>query len=130
MPSAADTPTLALVIYPGLWDASCEIHPRTAVDYSWQDHLRCLCRLARALHEEQPIALKVAGAAEKMHVEALATADPEMLILEVLAGAAAHPGSRLWQSDPLWWLDAHDRHLKPESGPEPARTGRPRPYML
>jgi hypothetical protein len=48
------------------------------------------CRLARELHKAQPVELKVAGRAERMHVEALATVASEMLVLEVLAVIAAH----------------------------------------
>jgi hypothetical protein len=116
---------LTLVCYPGLWDASCAIHPRAAVDYSWQDHLRTLCKLARALHAAQPIALKVAGSAEQMHIEALATVDVEVLILE-LCGNIATRADPIWRDDPLWWLDPGytPAALAPA---ESARTGRPSP---
>jgi hypothetical protein len=66
MTDAVDSSTLALLAYPGLWAASCELHPRAAPGYDWREHLRCLCRLARELHAEQPIALRVAGDAERM----------------------------------------------------------------
>jgi hypothetical protein len=127
MPHAEDTLTLALVVYGDLWNESCKCHPRDAANYSWQEHLRCLCRLARALHGERPIALKVAGEAEKVHIWALADVDPEMLILDVLRDRASRPHLPAFE---LWWLDPTDEHLKSA----PARqqvVGRPPPdaYM-
>jgi hypothetical protein len=127
MPHAEDTPTLALVVYGDLWNESCKCHPRVAANYSWQEHLRCLCKLARALHEEQPIALKVAGLAEQMHIEALATVPVELLILDIERDRLSRPGLPKFE---LWWLDPTDEHLKSA----PARqqvVGRPPPdaYM-
>ena len=127
MTDAVDSSTLALVCYPGLWDASCELHPRSAPTYCWQDHLRCLCRLAKALHKKQPIVLRVAGLAEKMHVEALATVPVELLILDVERDRLSRPGLPKFE---LWWADPTDEHLKSA----PARqqvVGRPPPdaYM-
>src|SRR6516165_9940188 len=107
---AVDTRTLALVCYPSLWAASCEIHPRAAPDYDWQAHLRTLCRLARAVHQEQPISLKVAGLAERMHIEALATVCAELLILDVERDRISRPGL---PPDPLWWLDPNYQPLAP-----------------
>jgi hypothetical protein len=125
MSPAADTPTLALVAYGNLWDASCAAHPRAAVDYSWQQHLRCLCKLARELHKAQPIALKVAGLAERMHIEALATVPVEVLILDIERDRISRPHL---PADPLWWLDPRDSHLQ-KALPEPARAAKPRPYI-
>jgi hypothetical protein len=125
MSSAADTPTLALLCYVDIWDRSCALHPRTASGYDWQAHLRCLCRLARALHAEQPISLKVAGDAERLHIWALADVDPEMLILDVLRDRACRPHLPEF---PLWWLDPADSHLR-KVLPEPARADRPPPHI-
>ena len=125
MTDAVHSSTLALVCYPGLWDASCELHPRSAPTYCWQDHLRCLCRLAKALHKKQPIVLRVAGEAEKMHVAALATVPVELLILDVERDRLSRPHL---PSDPLWWLDPRDSHLR-KALPEPARTVRPKPHI-
>jgi hypothetical protein len=109
MSSAADTPTLALLCYASLWDSWCALHPRTASGYDWQEHLRTLCRLARALHKAQPIALKVAGLAERLHVQALGGVDPELLILDVIRDRASRPNLPKFE---LWWLDPTDEHLK------------------
>jgi hypothetical protein len=83
-----------------------------------------LCRLARTLHAEQPVALKVAGAAERMYIAALATVPVELLILDLVAAVASHPGDALWQSDPLWWAD-------PDyvPAPEPVHTSRQSPHI-
>jgi hypothetical protein len=126
MPPAADvlTSTIALVCYPTIWSASVEVHPRTSPNYDWQAHLRTLCRLARALHEAQPVALRVAGPSEQMLVAALGTVDPEMLILDLVASVASHPGDTLWQDDPLWWCDPSYVPV-----PEPARTSRQSPHI-
>jgi hypothetical protein len=123
MSPAVDTPTLALVCYPGLWNASCEIHPRTSPDYSWQDHLRCLCRLARALHEAQPAELRFAGDAERMHIEALATVPAELLILDVERDRLSRPHLPSYE---LWWLDPTDEHLRSRVA-RPQVVGRPLP---
>jgi hypothetical protein len=116
--------TLALVAYPGLWDRSCERHQRGPT-YCWQEHLRTLCRLARDLHKEQPVVLRVAGEAEKMHIAALATVPVELLILDIQRDRLSRPHL---PSDVLWWLDPHDRHLK-QALPEPARAAKPRPHI-
>ena len=105
----AGSSTFALIAYPKLWDASCELHPRSAPGYDWQEHLRTLCRLARELHREQPIALKVAGPAERMHIEALATVPVELLIIDIERDRISRPHL---PSDPLWWADPCDRHLR------------------
>ena len=105
MTDAVDSSTLALVAYPALWDASCEVHPRAAPTYCWQEHLRTLCRLARKLQEAQPITLRVAGLAERMRL-----------------------GRPHLPADPLWWLDPRDSHLK-QALPEPARATKPRPHI-
>ena len=125
MTDAVDSSTLALVAYPALWDASCEVHPRAAPTYCWQEHLRTLCRLARKLQEAQPITLRVAGLAERMHVEALATVPVELLILDVERDRLGRPHL---PADPLWWLDPRDSHLK-QALPEPARATKPRPHI-
>jgi hypothetical protein len=91
--------------------------------------LRTLCELARAFHAARPIALKVADLAERLLVDALATVNPEMLILEVLAGVAAHSDSRTWRDDPLWWLDPRYDPAAPTRA-ESARAGRPKPRVL
>ena len=109
MTDAVDSSTLALLAYPRLWAASCELHPRAAPGYCWQSHLRALCKLARALHAEQPISLQVAGDAERLHIWALADVDPEMLILDVLRDRACRPHLPEF---PLWWLDPADSHLR------------------
>jgi hypothetical protein len=115
--------TLALVVYPGLWDTSCELHPRSAAGYDWREHLRTLCRLARAIHEAQPVILRVAGEAEKMHVEALAYVPVELLILDVQRDRLSRAGL---PDDELWWLNPYDSHLKSE--PASSRSaGRSRP---
>jgi hypothetical protein len=109
MPHAEDTPTLALVVYGDLWNESCKCHPRVVPGYCWKSHLRCLCKLARALHEEQPIALRVAGEAEKLQVWALADVNPELLILDIVRDRASRPGLPAFV---LWFLDPTDAHLK------------------
>jgi hypothetical protein len=43
--TADNSETLAMLVYPALWDRSCELHPR-GPDYCWKSHLRALCRLA------------------------------------------------------------------------------------
>jgi hypothetical protein len=116
--------TIALVAYPSLWDRSCERHPRGPA-YCWKAHLRTLCRLARDLDKEQPIALKVAGEAEKMHVAALADVPVELLIIDIERDRLSRPNL---PADPLWWLDPRDSHLR-KALPEPARAARPRPHI-
>jgi hypothetical protein len=81
--------------------------------------------LAKALHKKQPIVLRVAGEAEKMHVAALATVPVELLILDVERDRLSRPHL---PSDPLWWLDPRDSHLR-KALPEPARTVRPKPHI-
>jgi hypothetical protein len=109
MAAAADNAeTIAMLVYPALWDAAAEIHPRGPT-YCWKSHLRTLCRLARKLHAAQPIALRVAGDAERMHVEALATVPVELLILDVERDRLSRPSLPRFE---LWFLDPHDSHLK------------------
>ena len=123
MPHAEDTPTLALVVYGDLWNESCKCHPRDAANYSWQEHLRCLCKLARELQQQQPVALRVAGEAERLLVWALADVNPELLILDIVRDRASRPGLPAFV---LWFLDPTDAHLKSV----PARqqvVGRPPP---
>jgi hypothetical protein len=113
MTGAADCPTL--IAYPQLvWDVACAKYP-PGPGYSWQAHLRELCKVARRVHQEQPVALKCAGEAERMHVWALSDVNPEMLVLDVLRSIASHPDSALWQREPLWWLNPYDPHLQPKS---------------
>jgi hypothetical protein len=125
---AASVP-LTLLVYPALWDRSCELHPR-GPGYSWTDHLRSICKLARALHQEQPIALKVASLAEQLHIRALAEVPVEILILDVQRDRLARPNLPTYE---LWWLDATDAHIKPgmarAAAPAPARTVRPKPHI-
>jgi hypothetical protein len=116
--------TLASIVYPRIWDRSCEIHSRSAPGYDWREHLRILCRLARELHKEQPIALKVAGEAERMHIEALATVPVELLILDVQRDRACRPHL---PADPLWWADPYDRHLRFKSMKPRSPVGQSRP---
>jgi hypothetical protein len=122
MTDAVDSSTLALVCYPGLWDASCELHPRAAPGYDWRDHLRTLCRLARELHAEQPIALRVAGDSERLHIWALGDVDQELLILDIERDRISRPNLPV---DPLWWANPHDPHLKPVKSRSSVGQSRP-----
>jgi hypothetical protein len=79
------------------------------------------------MHEERPIALRVAGPSEQTLIWALADVDPEMLILDLIARIASHPGDALWRDDPLWWLNPADEHLR--TTPEPSRAARPNHHI-
>jgi hypothetical protein len=127
MAGAADnSETLAMLVYPALWDAAAEIHPRGPA-YCWKSHLRTLCRLARKLHAAQPITLRVAGLAERMHIAALADVPVELLILDVERDRISRPHLPAFE---LWWLDPTDEHLKSASARQQV-AGRPPPdaYM-
>jgi hypothetical protein len=120
MADADSTETLAMLVYPALWAASRETHPRGPA-YCWKAHLRDLCRLARELHRQQPVALKVSGLAEQMHIGALADVPVEILILDIERDRLSRPGL---PADPLWWLDPFDSHLLKS---KPAPVGQVRP---
>jgi hypothetical protein len=125
MTVAADDPTLALVCYPRLvWDVAAAKHPQ-GTGYCWQDHLRTLCAVARQVHRSRPIELRVAGLAERLHVEALATVPIELLILDIERDRISRP--RL-PEDPLWWANPHDPHLKSKLA-SPAGQSRPDAHM-
>jgi hypothetical protein len=81
--------------------------------------------LAKALHKKQPIALQVAGEAERMHIEALATVSVELLIIDTERDRLSRPNL---PADPLWWLDPRDERLKVKL-PSPARAPSPRPHI-
>ena len=122
MAAAADNAeTIAMLVYPALWDAAAEIHPRGPT-YDWQSHLRTLCKLARNLHKAQPIALKVAGDVELLLIKSLATVSSELLILDIGRDRQSRPHLPKF---PLWFLDPDDMHLK--SAPARQVAGRPPP---
>jgi hypothetical protein len=125
MADVNSTSTIALIAYPKIWAASLEVHPRTAPDYNWHNHLRDLCKRARALHKEQPIELKVAGEAERMFITALATVSTELLVLDIQRDRACRKHLPKFA---LWWADPDDTHLR-RSLPEPVRADRPRSHM-
>jgi hypothetical protein len=53
--------TLALCVYPNfIWRPACVRHPPGAPNYDWRQHFRCLCALAREVHNNPT---GVAGAA-------------------------------------------------------------------
>jgi hypothetical protein len=81
--------------------------------------------MAKAMHAEQPVALKVAGEAERLHVRALATVPVELLIIDTERDRLSRPQL---PADPLWWLDAHDERLKVKL-PSPARAPSPRSHI-
>jgi hypothetical protein len=83
--------------------------------------------VARRVHQEQPVALKCAGEAERMHVWALSDVNPEMLVLDVLRSIASHPGNVLWQRDPVWWANPYDPHLAPTLTKSWSPVGQSRP---
>jgi hypothetical protein len=126
--AAADCPTLALVCYPRLvWDVVAAKHPQ-GVGYCWRSHLRELCRVARQVHQAQPIELRVAGVAEKLYVEALATVPVELLIIDIERDRISRPSlpANLW-----WWADPYDSHLKSKlrESRSPAGQSRPTTYI-
>jgi hypothetical protein len=124
MAAAADNAPFAMLCYPQLWAAACAAHPRGPA-HCWKSHLRYLCRLARDLHAEQPITLKVAGEAELLLIKSLATVPVELLILDIGRDRQSRPNLPPF---PLWFLDPADEHLKP--GMVRARqqvVGRPSP---
>jgi hypothetical protein len=124
MTDAVDSSTLALVCYPGLWDASCELHPRNST-YDWRAHLRTLCKLCKAYLASDPRSRTpwaLVPEAEKTYLLALSRVPVEMLILDIVRERAGRADLPAWE---LWWADPFDSHLKPE--PVAVRDGRPRP---
>jgi hypothetical protein len=82
------TETLALLVYPDLWYRSRALHPDP-----WQDQFRCLCGLARAFlrgsGSQVPAAVLSTG--ERMLLSSLASVDPEMMILHIVAAFPGDP---------------------------------------
>jgi hypothetical protein len=108
------SPTLCLICYAQLiWDPVLIDHPRDALGYDWREHFRDLCRRAREVWRAQPIELRVAGAAERAFIGALADVPVEEMLLWM--AAQGRPGRQQ-----LDFADPHDEHLR--SGPAPDRT--------
>jgi hypothetical protein len=116
------SPTLALIAYADLvWDPVLARHPRDAAGYDWREHFRDLCRRAREVWRAQPVALRVAGEAERAFIFALSDAPVEEMLLWM--AAQGRPGRRQ-----LDFADPHDEHLAP-AVPKPAGRRRPDAYI-
>jgi hypothetical protein len=113
------------ICYPDIWRRSNELHPRAALAYDWQEHLRTLCRLCRAYLASDPrfrTPWALVPKAEQTYLTALGNVPVEMLILDIVRERAGRADLPAWE---LWWADPFDSHLKPE--PVTVRDGRSRP---
>jgi hypothetical protein len=113
MPVAVSGP-LALICYPTIWSAAVEQHQR-GPSYCWKSHFRTFVALARKAHEEQPLALRVAGDTERWFIGKLAAMTPsEIEVALMMIDAKQRP-------DPLAFLNPDDPCVPKPKAAEPIR---------
>jgi hypothetical protein len=112
MSAAVSGAPLALVAYPQLvWDPAAARHPRGHT-YCWRAHFRDLVALARKVHEEQPLALKIASGTERWFVMKLAQMTPSEIEVAIMMVDAKG------DSGPLDFLDPSNPGVeKPQAAP-------------
>jgi hypothetical protein len=93
---------LALICYPIIWSAAAERHPH-GPGYDWRAHFRDLVAAARKAHEEQPLALRLAGGTERWFISKLAAMTPsEIEVAIMMVDAKQRP-------DPLAFVSGCER---------------------